>query len=289
MSYKSILVHASQGAAGSSGYRLAAAIALAEGARLAAVATSGVTEFLYRYAAATALAPLAPEDLGFLTAAALADLAAFTDAVRGLGLADTPTRINDGVAATALPLEARFCDLLVIGQNHAADTLLADQHAVARTLVAHVPCPVLVVPSAPSGTPAHGAAPAPPVAAPARVLLAWDGSMEASRAVRAALPLLRRAGNVAAVTFNPSHQALEAGAPGAALADYLAHHGIALELLTPSDSGNTGRALLALAAARSTDLIVMGCYSHSRLHEIVLGGVTNTVLAETRVPVLMAH
>lgn len=286
MSYKSILVHASQGQSGAGRYRLAAAIAVAENATLAAIATSGLTEFIYRYAAATALAPLAADDLDFLAVAARDDLAAFLDATRGLGLSGISTRINDGSAAAALPLEGRYCDLLVIGQSQPGDTLIADAHATARTLVAHAPCPVLVVPP---GGPAGAPATALPAMAPSRVLLAWDGSMEASRAVRAALPLLRRAASVGAVTFNPSHHALGDGAPGAALADYLSHHGVALELIDGGDSADVGRSLLALAAARSSELIVMGSYSHSRLLEIVLGGATRTVLAETDVPVLMAH
>lgn len=282
MRYRSLLAHVSPAPESPARYRLAAAIALAEGARVVGAATTGINEFIYRYAAAAAMAPLAQQELDFFTASAKADLLVFQETLRQAGASRLETQLSDDEPVAALPLLARYSDLLLIGQRHAADALLADSHALARNIAVHAPCPVLMVPPpAPSATAA--------TTLPSRILLAWDGSMEASRAVRAALPLLHHAQSVAAVTYLPAQHLPDQEHAGAALADYLACHGITVELLQPPHAGDTGQALLALAAARGTELIVMGCFGHSRLREVVLGGVSRTVLAQAQVPVLLCH
>ncbi len=278
MSYQAILVHACQSASAQARYRLAAAIALAEGARLTGVALSGATDFIYRCGAAGAMMPIGPDDLTFLTDNAKRDLAAFEEAAHAAGVVSVDARLGDETALHALPLEARYCDLLVIGQSISPAAIVADDNSLARSVLLHAPCPVLVVPSDALGT-----------GVPARPLIAWDGSMEASRAVRAALPLLQRAGSVTAVSFHPQKFHADDNAAGRHLAAYLACHGIAVELLGPTYASNVGHALLTLATARAHDLIVMGSFGHSRFREIVLGGVTESVLAESTVPVLTSH
>lgn len=282
MSYKSILVHVAEGGASTGRYALATAIAMAEGAHLTGLAATGLTELLYNYAAASTMAPLAPEDFDFLTQMAQLELTVFADSTRQLGAAAPECRLTDSSAASALPMDARYCDLLVIAQSHAPEGLIGDSHALARSVVVRAPCPVLVIPAA---SPPNAITATPP----AHVLVAWDGSAEASRAVRAALPLLRRAHTVAAITFNPSRKPVDIGAPCASLAAYLQCHGVDLECLPAAETADAGRALLSLAQARGSDLIVMGSYSHSRLQEIILGGVTRTVLADAGIAVLMAH
>lgn len=281
MSYKSILVHADGAEAAQNRYRLAALIAQAHRAHLTGIATSGLTPFFLRYAAATAMAPLAAEDFSFLTDNAKDNLAIFERGVRQAGVQAPTITLSEQEAWQELPLAARYCDLLVIGRNHASDSLIGDSQSLARSLLVHAPCPVLVVPDA-----------APAVTAPSRILIAWDGGMEASRALRAALPLLRHAAGVAAATFNPAIAltATDAAAtPLAALSRYLGHHGIAVDALPQADSVNVGRSLLALAERHGIDLIVMGSYTHSRVREVVLGGVTRTMLAESDIALLMSH
>lgn len=288
MGYKSILVHACEAQAAESRYRLAADIALAEQARLVGAAMSGVREFMLRYAAAAAIAPLGLGDLAFMTENAEAELAAFVRSVRARGVIDVHTRLSEDSAASALPLAARYCDLLLVGQTISPDALIADARTLARHLLVYAPCPVLVAPavstSGRTNTSNHAG-----TCLPRHALIAWDGSMEASRAVRAALPLLQRAATVAALSFQPYKYVADGDGLGDALADYLACHGIDVEVMAPTPSEDVGRDLLALADARGADLIVMGSYSHSRFREIVLGGATRTVLAEATVPVLMAH
>jgi nucleotide-binding universal stress UspA family protein len=122
-----------------------------------------------------------------------------------------------------------------------------------------------------------------------RVMICWDGSRNAARAVGDAMPLLARATMVEVVIV-----AGEAGKgdeiPGADIAEHLARHGLKVDLkrivATGSDVLDT---LLSHAADTGTDLIVMGGYGHSRLREFILGGVTRGILNTMTVPTLMSH
>ena len=125
--------------------------------------------------------------------------------------------------------------------------------------------------------------------APNCVMVCWDGSRSAARAVGDALPFLLRAKRVEVVLV-----ASEAGKsdeiPGADIAHHLARHGLKVELKrlvsVDVDVANT---LLSHAADIGSDLLVMGGYGHSRLREFVLGGVTRGILASMTLPTLMSH
>jgi nucleotide-binding universal stress UspA family protein len=118
------------------------------------------------------------------------------------------------------------------------------------------------------------------------VLVAWKPTREAARAVAGALPLLQRARSVHVVGDTPS-----AGAEGRLdLAGYLRSHGIEPKITHHGRATtDVGEALLSLAADVQADLLVMGCYGHSRARELVLGGATRTVLNSMTLPVLMSH
>jgi len=118
------------------------------------------------------------------------------------------------------------------------------------------------------------------------VLIAWKTTRESARAVAAAMPLLAKAHKV--------HVVAEADTTPSELADleaWLRVHGCEAKLerhgALPAESPGDG--LLSLAADASADLLVMGCYGHSRARELVLGGATRTVLKTMTLPVLMAH
>jgi nucleotide-binding universal stress UspA family protein len=119
-----------------------------------------------------------------------------------------------------------------------------------------------------------------------RVAVAWDGSLGAARAAGAALPLLGRAEAVTILTADME----KVGAKPSALADYLAEHGISARTwaFMPEDR-KLGERLLAEADQAGADMLVMGAYGHSRLREMVLGGVTQSVTATSKIPVFMAH
>lgn len=121
-----------------------------------------------------------------------------------------------------------------------------------------------------------------------RVMVAWDGSRSAARAVGDALPLLSRAKDIEIVTVTPDTKA--AGVPAADIARHLARHGLKVELRSLSaDSIGIPNCILSHAADRSSDLIVMGAYGHSRLREFVLGGMTREMLESMTVPTFMSH
>ena len=118
-----------------------------------------------------------------------------------------------------------------------------------------------------------------------RVCVAWNGTSESTAAVQSALPWLQRASAVC-ILSSDSYQ--RRGPPATALAEHLALHGINAELadFRPVDR-YVGAGLLAAAQAFGADLLAMGAYSHSRLRQLILGGVTRHVLENAELPVLM--
>jgi nucleotide-binding universal stress UspA family protein len=119
------------------------------------------------------------------------------------------------------------------------------------------------------------------------VMIAWNGSLEASHAVFGAMPLLHAAERVSIFSVPEGG---EAEADSGRLAEALSWHGIpthpAPRYAVPC---STGAALLAVAGISEVSLIVMGAYTHSRLRQELLGGVTREVLASATIPVLMSH
>lgn len=268
MSYKTILAQAGPSQRTEAIAACASRIALAESAHLVGLASTGIRPLVYQCNAAAPGVPLLPEDLGALTGAARDALARFAGTAAALGVPSPESRISDDGLADSLVLQARYCDLLVIGQ----------EDSLPQQVVPHCPRPVLVV---------------PPVGSFERVgerpLLAWDGGLAASRAIAAALPLLRRAALVTLAVVNPERvYGAHGELPGADLAAYLARHGVRLDVVV-RDSDDAGEALLSLAAERGADLLVMGCYGHAHFRELMLGGVTRTVLGRMTMPVLMTR
>ena len=166
---------------------------------------------------------------------------------------------------------ARLADLTVVPHPEADEDLSSSDalHAVLFDS-GH---PVLI---APQETPATFAT---------RVCVAWNGTSESTAAVQSALPWLQRATAVR-ILSSPDYQRRGPQAP--ALAEYLALHGITAELASfrPIDR-EVGAGLLAGAREFGADLLTMGAYSHSRLRQLILGGVTRHVLENAGLPVLM--
>jgi nucleotide-binding universal stress UspA family protein len=122
-------------------------------------------------------------------------------------------------------------------------------------------------------------------------MVAWNASREAARAIGDAMPLLERAKAVTVASVNARPDARGHGEdPGADIGAHLARHGVRVDVtrLEARDI-DVPNAILSHLADAGSDLLVMGCYGHSRLREMVLGGVTRTILREMTVPVLMAH
>lgn len=187
-------------------------------------------------------------------------------------------RAAEGDAAQALRLHARYADLVVAAQPQAGDE--GDLIGLPDELALSAGRPVLFMPYAGEFA-----------AVGKRVLIAWDAGREAARAVSDALPLLSGADAVEVAVFDPQRARRNHGAqPGADIALFLARHGVKVAVHTQSGAGyDVGAQILSRAADTSADLIVMGAYGHARVRELVLGGVTRTVLQAMTVPVLMSH
>lgn len=117
-----------------------------------------------------------------------------------------------------------------------------------------------------------------------RVAIAWNGSAEAARAVASAMDFLRRADSVEAVAADPDRAS---GVTLDELVTYLGWHGIAVHQHSLGEAGHSGEAVAKAVGA--ADLVVMGAYSHSRLRQLILGGVTRYMLEHAPSALLMAH
>ena len=288
MTYKTVLLHIDDSAGRAARIDAAASIAQACGGHLTGVALTGVSRLLYQNQPDLDADPNLSLHLNFLRERATRALDGFEQQVRAAGVASFEQRVLDDEAAGGISLLARYADLVVISQYNAKDKSPSVMRDFPAYVLLHSGRPVLIVPYAP---------PLPLLAPPAaarNVLISWNASKEASRAVSAALPLLQRAGQVHVAIFDAQVHAAEHGEqPGAELTHYLARHGVEarLHLLDGGGvrRGDIGEALLSHAADLSADLLVMGAYGHSRLRETILGGVTRTILQSMTIPVLMAH
>jgi nucleotide-binding universal stress UspA family protein len=189
-----------------------------------------------------------------------------------------------GRLAPTLALHAAsLChDLLVLGQEDADDAARGVvPFDLVQSIVIHSGRPALVVPRV--------GGPFTPM--PQRVLLAWKPTREAARAASEALPWLAEARQIDLVCAPVGNDVPWPGAPE--VERWLRAHGVAAplrhHLLGDEVGGDAGERLLSLAADVSADLLVMGCFGHSRAREWVLGGASRTILRSMTLPVLMAH
>ena len=122
-----------------------------------------------------------------------------------------------------------------------------------------------------------------------RVMVCWDGSRAAARAISDSMPLLERAGSIEVVIVTNDRGKHDEIA-GADMGLHLARHGVKVEVTRISRGKlDVVDALLSHAADSGADFMVMGGYGHSRLREFVLGGVTRGMLHSMVVPTLMSH
>jgi len=282
MSYKSVLVHVDNDSHAVERIQFAAKIALNEDAHLIGAAPTGLSKYFYPTGfiydgsgAATYLKGQMQE----LRTQAEKSLSVFTETVRSVGVNSYETRQVDDDAGGGISLQARYSDLVVIGQTNPDAPSSATLRDFPEFVVMNSGRPVLIIPYT-----GHYATIA------SRVLIAWDASTSATRAVTSSIPLLKRAENVDVVVFNPDSRGNAHGEqPGADIALFLARHGVKVNVVPQKTDIDVGNALLSIAADLGSDMIVMGGYGHSRFREILLGGVTRTVLETMTVPVLMAH
>lgn len=125
---------------------------------------------------------------------------------------------------------------------------------------------------------------------PRTAVLAWNDSAEALKAIRAALPFLRRCERTWIAIVDPPPHAPDRSDPGGALAQMLSRHDVRVEVsVLARQVPRISDILCRFAGDCQADMIVMGAYGHSRFREAILGGATRNMLEQARIPVLMAH
>jgi nucleotide-binding universal stress UspA family protein len=179
-----------------------------------------------------------------------------------------------GLPVSHLTRHAAGNDLLVLGQR---DPSYSNGLDAPEDVILGCGRPVVVVPYGRPVNPIGG-----------HVLVAWNGSREAKRAVQDALPVMALCDGITVLLVNPEED--EDIALQAELVTHLARHGLnALAESTTIASGVVHDAIHKRAKELGAELIVMGAYGHSRLRETILGGVTHDMLLETTRPLLMSH
>ena len=189
--------------------------------------------------------------------------------------------VLEGQLIPILREHSKYSDLLVLGQDHPEDLDNAS-YGLADSLLFEGACACMVVPHSGKLKPLGK-----------RVLLTWNASRESARALREAMPLLSRAETVVMLSSEPDDGdiSMARGHPHAQeLARFLESHDIEAISSGISDPDmSTTDAIIGQAAEMNADLIVMGAYGHTRLREIILGGVTRDLLKQAPVPILLAH
>ncbi|WP_371061082.1 universal stress protein [Rhodosalinus sp. 5P4] len=200
-----------------------------------------------------------------------------------LGKSDVRWNVETGVAQLAdigrqVAMHARFSDLVILPKPYGEDRGAELEPVIEGALFdGHVP--VLVVPE-------DGLA----KTRPERILLGWDEGDEALSAARAALPFLSAADTVHIVVVDPPAHGPNRSDPGGLLSQFLARHGVKVEIDVLSKTmPQISDVLMRHALDVDADMIVMGAYGHSRFREAILGGATRNMLENSPLPLFMAH
>ncbi len=286
--YRTMVVHVSDSERSSEVLSCAAMVATAQGATLRAVHAVDPPHLGAYLSPETAMtAAQLGQDAERMRTGRARDRA--LDAARASGMS------IEFEAAGADPIKAmiarsRVADLVVLGQPFEEDPQGPSRRFASKLLVT-AGCPVLFIPGV-----------GPIDACASRVLVAWSATRESARALRDALPMLQRAAAVEVLRFGSPEPGAEE--PLDAVAAYLRAHGVPAtssvkpvreisfseRMLTPTVvDASIAELLLSHAADMNANLVVMGGYGHTPAYELVLGGVTRTMLASMTVPVLMSH
>jgi nucleotide-binding universal stress UspA family protein len=188
-------------------------------------------------------------------------------------------REQQGLLARTVALNARYADLAILGQPQPPKSPGDEASALPADVALTAGRPVLIVPYIGVSTPPGS-----------HVLIGWNASREATRAVNDAIPLLQHAKKVTVLTIEEPGSRGHGEVPGADISLHLARHGVRAEAAqTVASDFDVGDVLLSRTADLGADLIVIGAYGHSRVREALLGGVTRHLLRHMTVPVLMSH
>lgn len=277
--YRSLLTYADGTAGQTERLQVAAQLATSFGAHLIGTAACGGPEMDMLIMGSAALSILPGLNYEPVREAARIALSDFDAEAARMGIGSREQRLAESSLEMALVLQSRYCDLVIASEAIPPPTYVLTAGDLAGYLALHCARPVIVVPR-------NGA----PLPIGKRIVIAWNGSAEASKAVAAAMPILRRADSVQVLVCNPDESpAMHGQEPGADLAQYLARQDIAVTVKCIQSEDDVGVALHRKAHDTRSDMIVAGAYGHSRLHGLILGGATRSLLGEMKVPVMLTH
>jgi nucleotide-binding universal stress UspA family protein len=185
-------------------------------------------------------------------------------------------RYAEGDILAIINLHSHYTDLVVLGHGVPADAPIGAIPNLANHLILSIAKPILLVPWRGDFS-----------SIGQNVLVAWSSTAESSRAVHDALPILTQAEEVHILTVGSG---AEDHIPGAEISAHLARHGVKV-VVDHAINGDhsTGETILNKAVDMNADMIVSGAWGHSRLQEMVMGGVTRHLLRNLHLPVLMSH
>lgn len=273
---KSILVHVDASPASQQRLRIAAKVGRSHEAEVTALYAVDSLGAVYPYVYVVG----SPDSVALLSDMENANLAAARTVVDGVAAQNPHVHwaASSAEPTRAMARQACYADLLVLGQADPAKPADAclPTHFVESVLIDSGRA-ALVIPRCGEFESIGKVA-----------LIAWKNTREAAHAVSAALPFLQRCERVHVVSWNETDES--ANDEPLDIERYLQLHGIACSLHgAGAVPDSVGDALLSLAANTSADLLVMGCFGHSRAREWVLGGATRSILSSMTLPVLMAH
>ncbi|MES2633871.1 MAG: universal stress protein [Pseudomonadota bacterium] len=205
--------------------------------------------------------------------------AAFERTLKTPGPLPAWSQLDEFPVSGAFVQQALYADLLVLGQPDPAERYATSVPPdFNQSVIMASGKPALIIPYIGGFKPAGET-----------VLIAWKATREAARAVTASMPLLRKASKIHVIAWDAEPTPRIKG-PHLDLEGYLRLHGLQAQFHLPGpEPESIGEMLLSRASDLEADLIVMGCYGHSRARELVLGGASRSILKSMTMPVLMAH
>ncbi len=277
MTYRSLLVMLDHDPHCEARTRTAIDLAKRMGSHLVGLAPTGLVTLPTSPSLAAALTDFTATAWDALRADAERAAGKFRDACRAASLKSFEAVIDEADKAESVVRHAHCSDLVLLSQADPSATGFRAAQELVEQVILYSARPSLVIPYIdPPGTPGN------------RVLVAWDDSREAARAVSDALPLLRLAQSVQVIEWSTTD---DTTAPRArdALTQWLLWQGVAAESQREVSDIPIAEAMLSRAGDLGCDLLVMGAYGHARWAERVLGGATRGLLAGMTLPVLMSH
>ncbi len=275
MAYHTLLVHLDSGPACAARIEIALRFAREHGSHLIGLAPTGQVQIPIDIASSLLEPGYLVASQHFLRERASLLGEDFEAQAATAELSSYESRIDEADHAASGVAHARGADLVVVGQTDPEAPLGVVNRDLPELVVLGCGRPVLVVPYVGQFKTLGY-----------RVLAAWNDSREAARAFGDALPVLQRAQKVTVM----AQHAPDAPVPALHHLDaWLARHGVKTAFANEASELDVFIEIIRYAKANDIDLIVMGCYGHSRLSERVLGGATRSLLTQMTVPVLMAH